>query len=137
MRIESGNAATQNIDDSICLVTGKSIAKRPPFKLELILLCLLRTGSDGMNQPEASIVYGETCLHSSVSALQHKHGIMINRIPESWPHRHGGKTYFKRYWLATAKDEVKALVLLNQIRSKRGMYPLQLRKYFELPNRAA
>ncbi len=131
------NAATQGLNDSICLVTGKSIAKRPPFKLELTLLCLLRAGGRGVNQPELNKAYGETCCHTVMSTLQNDHCIQIFRRSESWRHRHGAKTFFNRYWLADGKAEVMALCLLNQMRAKRGMYPISLGQYFELPNKAA
>lgn len=130
-------AATQNLNDSICLVTGKSIAKRHPFKLELALLCLLRAGKHGVNQPELNQAYGESCTHTVMSTLQNNRSIQIARRSETWGHRHGGKTFFNRYWLADGKAEILALCLLNHMRSKRGMYPIKPGEYFTLPNKAA
>lgn len=131
------NAATPKLDDSTCLVTGKFIAKRPPFKLEITLLCFLQVGKAGLNQPEANRLYGESCLHTSVSSLQNIHGICLFRQSEPWQHRHGGKTHFTRYMLMDGIAEVKAIALLNKLRLKRGMYPIQPSEYFNLPNKAA
>ncbi|MFW8589878.1 hypothetical protein ACOI22_03650 [Glaciecola sp. 2405UD65-10] len=132
-----GNAATHNLDDSTDLNTGKSIAKRPPFKLEISLLLFLRLGKEGMNGPEAYQAYGESCLNTTVSTLQNERGICFCRRSEQWTHRHNGKTHFHRYWLADGKAELMAISLLNELRNKRGMYPIQPRDYYNLPNKAA
>jgi hypothetical protein len=122
------------LDDSFCSTTGKRMAP-PPFKREITLLCFLRLGNIGMNQPEATEIYGDSCLNTSVSYLQNRNGITISRRLERWTHRHGGKTHFTRYWLACPKQEVKAVALLNKLRAKRGMYPIQPGEYFTLPNK--
>jgi len=131
------NAAFQNLNDDTCLVTGKSIAKRPPYKLEISLLLFLRLGKEGMNQPEANRAYGETCLHTTVSTLQNDYGIGLFRRSEPWKHRYGGSTHFTRYWLADGKAEPLAISLLNKLRQKRGMYSIQPSDYYNLPNKAA
>ena len=124
------------LDDSVCITTGKRLAP-PPYKQEITLLCFLRLGQSGMNQPEANELMGESCLHTSVSSLQNSKGITFFRRSEPWTHRHSGKTHFTRYWLACPKEEVKAVALLNKLRARRGMYPIQQSDYFTLPNKAA
>jgi hypothetical protein len=88
-----------------------------------------------MIQPDAAELYGETCLHTSASDLQNRNNIALAKRSEPWSHRHGGKTHFTRYWLARPKQEVKAVSLLNKLRAKRGMYPVQFDDYFTLPNK--
>ncbi|WP_293267698.1 hypothetical protein [Neptunomonas sp.] len=53
----------------------------------------------GMNQLEALQLYGETCLHSTVSDLANKSDYAFIRIDEPHRHQHGGNTHFRRYWL--------------------------------------
>ncbi|WP_372741025.1 hypothetical protein [Neptunomonas sp.] len=53
----------------------------------------------GMNQLETLRIYGETCLHSTVSDLANKHGSGLIRQDEPHTHQHGGKTHFRRFWL--------------------------------------
>lgn len=132
------NAATQYpLDDSIDPNTGKLIAKRPSYKREVCGLSFLRLKRYGMNQPEASRLYGETCLHTMVSTFQNEYGIQIFRRLEPWTHRHNGKTHFNRYWIADYQAELKMVSLVNRLREKRGMAPINFGEYFKLPNRAA
>ncbi len=128
------DATTYKLDDSTDLDTGKLIAKRPPYKLELSILCLLRAANDGINQPEANRAYGETCLNTVVSTLQNSHGIAISRKSEPWQHRHNGNTHFNRYWLGNEAGVLKAVSLLNRLRHKRNMSPVLQGQYFDLPN---
>lgn len=111
-------------DDNTSLDNCDVKPTRCPFKLEIALFSFLQLGKCGMNQPTAHAEYGESCLHTSVSTLQNLHGIQINRRSESWTHRHGGKTYFNRYWLADEEAEHKALVLLNALRKRRRLKPI-------------
>ena len=68
---------------------------------------------EGMNQLEALSLYGETCLHSTISDLANKQEYEFIRRDEPHIHQHGGKTYFRRYWLkAELIDKAK-----NHIRS--------------------
>ena len=74
-------------------------------------------------------------IHTTARSLPNLYGITSARRSEPWTSRHGGKTHFTRYWLACPKQEVKAVVLLNKLRAKRGMYPIQPGEYFTLPNK--
>ena len=81
---------------------NKKGAKRTPRKTPKYIICLkyfLANQADGLNELDALRLYGETCLHSTVSTLSNNHGISFKRKFE--PHRHqgGGRTHFMRYWL--------------------------------------
>jgi len=74
------------------------------------ILCLeyfISRQADGLNELDALKLYGETCLHSTVSTLSNNHGISFTRKFEPHKHRNGGKTRFKRYWLNDVNRAVK------------------------------
>lgn len=48
----------------------------------IVALKLLLTRS--LIQPEAHKIYGETCLHSTISTLSNKHGIAFSRKSEKY-----------------------------------------------------
>lgn len=58
---------------------------------------------------------GDTCLNSTVSALQHRYGIRIDRKTENVPNSFGGKTQVMRYFIAPDQRE-RALAVLGQMR---------------------
>ena len=127
-------AATHKSNDLI-LHTDESKAKRPPFKIEETLICLLQRGPIGLTQPEAHAIYQESCLHTVASTLQNDFGIQIMRKQE--PRLNKYRMPFTRYWLADVKAEVLAVCLLNAERFKRGMAPIIHGQYNDLTNRAA
>lgn len=49
---------------------------------------------------DALNLYGDTCLHSTVSDLERRFGLVFTREPVTHPHQHGGTTVFARYTLA-------------------------------------
>lgn len=62
-------------------------------------------------QLEALSVYGETCLHSTISDLYNNHGVGFERAPEPHQHQGGGTTYFTRYTLLeSSREKAQALV---------------------------
>ena len=97
---------------------------RPPFKLETVLLTFIDRGDLGMYQLEASKLYGESCLHTSVSILYHNHGIKFRRQSESIKNRVGTISNFTRYWFLDEGDEMRAKKLFNDFRNKRGLVSL-------------
>jgi hypothetical protein len=127
-------AATLKSNDLI-LHTNESKAKRPPFKLEETLICLLHRGPSGLIQPEAQDAYRESCLHTVISMLQNDYGILIMRRQE--PKRNKYRKPFTRYSLTDGKAEVLAVCLLNNLRFKRCMAPIVVGDYSTLINQAA
>ncbi len=65
--------------------------------------------SEGLNQLDAFDLYGETCLHSTVSMLANDRGIKFKRRREPHKHRGRGTTHFMRYWLNDNGQAVKML----------------------------
>lgn len=63
-------------------------------KYIITLQCLLNRS---LVELEAFNLYGETCLHSTISMLYNKKGIRFHRKTEAHKHQHGGITYFTRY----------------------------------------
>jgi hypothetical protein len=106
------NATSVN-QSSVLTQPVKSTKIRPPFKIELCIDELLIRGSDGMIELEALQAYGETCLHTTVSSLANRHGLLIDRKSEPHKHRRGGTTHFTRYSLIDDKSVAKALNLLK------------------------
>jgi hypothetical protein len=79
-------------------------------KYIITLFHLLERHSTGLNELEALCLYGETCLHSTISSLSNGHGIDFKRKRESHKHCGGRNTHFMRYWLA---DTNKAARLVS------------------------
>jgi hypothetical protein len=121
--------------NGLILHTDESKAKRPPFKIEETVSCLLKFGPSGLTQPEANGIYKESCLNTVVSYLHNECGIQINRKLEPAHNKH--RRPFNRYWLADSKAEVLAVCLLNNLRFKRGMAPIVPGDYSNLTNQAA
>lgn len=76
----------------------------------IVALSILMTRS--LTELEALSLYGETCLHSTVSTLWNSKGIGFDRVWEPHTHRAGGKTHFVRYTMK-AKYKAKAIGLLK------------------------
>lgn len=84
--------------------------EKQPSKLAKILRLLTRGVS--LNRFEAEN-HHDHCLHSTVSALQNNHGILIDRMTETVPCLHGKETTrVKRYWLERSLSNIKAATLL-------------------------
>jgi hypothetical protein len=95
---------------------------KAPFKIELCIDELIFRGPAGMIELEALQAYGETCLHSTISSLANRHGLIIDRKMEPHRHRRGGLTHFTRYSLVDEKSIVKARDILthySKIRNSR------------------
>jgi len=60
---------------------------------------------------EAFKLYGETCLHSTISTLANKKGVRFHRKSEPHKHQNGGVTHFTRYTLFDEdREKAKALI---------------------------
>lgn len=94
----------------------KAVSRKPPKKI--IALHYLMTRS--LIQLEASELWGETCLHSTISELCHTNGLEFDRVQQPHQHRHGGMAYFKRYTLKESSRSA-AQALLDQYQMPEGM----------------
>ena len=81
--------------------------KAPPKKA----LCLYHLCRRSLVQLEALSLYGETCLHTTISELANRHGLTIKRQQEAHRNQHGGTVYFTRYTLAPESQEAAADLL--------------------------
>ena len=61
---------------------------------------------------EAFRLYGETCLHSTISTLSNKKGIRFHRKSEAHINRSGGISYFTRYTIFK-EDKGKAYAMIK------------------------
>lgn len=82
--------------------------KAPPKKA----LCLYHLYRRSLVQLEALSLYGETCLHSTISDLANNHGLEFERKREAHTHQNGGTAYFIRYTL-TEESRPRAANLLK------------------------
>ena len=62
---------------------------------------------------EAFNLYGETCLHSTISTLSNQKKIRFHRKSEAHQHKNGGVTHFTRYTLFN-EDHYKAEILTRK-----------------------
>ncbi|MDO6565825.1 hypothetical protein Q4561_02025 [Alteromonas sp. 1_MG-2023] len=103
-------------------LTKTNIAEnKRPYKVELALNSILHNGPRGITQPEAFTSYRESCLHTTISSLKHEKGINFISQPDFNTVVYFNQKPFSRYWLASDKDRVNALKLLNAYRSNRGL----------------
>jgi len=98
--------------------------KRAPYKIEMCSMELLRRGLNGLVELEALTAFGTTCLHSDISTLYNKHGVIFKREPEPHQHIYGGSVTFTRYTPASLGDAQKLLAIANRCRIKRRLSPL-------------
>lgn len=69
-------------------------------------ICLYHLTRQSLTQLEALRLYGETCLHSTISDLYNNHGLIFKRRTEPHRHQHGGLAHFTRYTLE--RDSMEA-----------------------------
>lgn len=89
---------------------------KPPTKNEVALSHLL---DQSLNTFEANRLYGDTCLHSTISLFENSYGFSFRRSPERIANRVGTKVTVTRYRLMTDHEQ-KAKNLVRQLREKRG-----------------
>lgn len=119
-------------------LTKTNIAEnKRPYKVELALNSILHNGPRGITQPEAFTSYRESCLHSTISSLKHEKGINFISQPDFNTVVYFNQKPFSRYWLASDKDRVNALKLLNAYRSNRGLTKVSYEAWHKPDNKAA
>tara|TARA_R110001599_G_C12275986_1_gene662392 strand:- start:15142 stop:15525 length:384 start_codon:yes stop_codon:yes gene_type:complete len=96
-----------------------------PLKIEPITLAFIHRGRKGMNSIEAFYNHSDTCLNSTVSILVHRYGVHFKRTPEKIRNRVGAFSVFTRYSFLTDNDEEQAKSLVNSLRVKRGLAPIE------------
>lgn len=83
--------------------------RKLPKKIVALRLLVQRS----LIQPEAHFLYGESCLHSTISTLANNHAISFERVPE----RYGlHNAHFTRYKLSE-QSRATALALISQYES--------------------
>ena len=68
-------------------------------KLIAFLETLLDRGTQGLNTFEAHSLLNDTCAHTTVSNINKKYGIRLDRRYETYVNRNGRKTRLCRYWI--------------------------------------
>jgi len=111
--------ATSEIQSSVLTKPINCTKKKAPFKIELCIDELIFRSSGGITELEALQAYGETCLHSTISTLANRHGLIIERKMEPHKHRRGGLTHFTRYSLVDEKSIKKAHDILGHYSKRR------------------
>lgn len=76
------------------------------------IICLRYLLKRTLVELEAFRLYGETCLHSTISTLSNQKGIRFERKLEKHRHKGGGYTHFTRYKLIE-EDRSKALAIVS------------------------
>ncbi len=90
--------------------------KRPPTKHEAFVKALIERKS--INTFEANRIYGDTCLHSTISGFEKRHAVSIPRKAERVKTRHGKHVTVMRYHLSDI-ESMKAV--LAKLRKARGL----------------
>ncbi len=88
-------------------------AASEPVKIPKKALCLAYLMRCSLIELEALNLYGETCLHSTISELYNRQGLIFKRKPEAHQHRHRGTTHFARYTLAPDSRKAAAALLAH------------------------
>ncbi len=88
-------------------------------KLEVCLILLLTRHET--NTHDAGRAYNETCLHSEVSSIQKLHGIVVDRVRKKIPGARTNASY--AHYFITGDNRIKAMELVDKLRSKRNATP--------------
>lgn len=87
--------------------TGATSKKKLPKKIVALKHLLTRP----LVQLEAFNLYGETCLHSTISHFANKQGLVFIRERVPHKHRNGGTVYFMRYTLSeNSREKAQTIV---------------------------
>lgn len=89
---------------------------------ELRILSILETRS--LNRFEAE-VFGDHCLHSTISALHKRKGCLFDKQWESVPNRFGEETRVKRYTLTYIPEPLQ--LKLNEYKKEKGAQPSKVK----------
>lgn len=87
------------------------IQQRKPRKLTKWARCLHYLTQRPMFELEAFDLYGDTCLHTTVSDLKQRFGLMFKHEKVKHQHRGGGVAIFTKYTLAPESRERAAALL--------------------------
>jgi len=82
-------------------------SRTPPKKIVALYHLLNRS----LIELEALSLYGETCLHSTISELANRDGLRFQRQREQHQHQHRGATYFTRYTLEPESRQAAQLLV--------------------------
>jgi len=82
-------------------------SRTPPKKIVALYYLLNRS----LIELEALSLYGETCLHSTISELANRDGLRFQRKREQHHHQHRGTTYFTRYTLEPESRQAAQLMV--------------------------
>lgn len=100
--------------------TQLTLVKCPPK----YIVTLTHLINQSLNTFEANAIYGDTCLHSTISDLKNKMGFRIDKKTESITNRVGRKTHVTRYTLH--REDVKRAVNHIENHLKEKINPLKL-----------
>ena len=110
--------------DNAPKITQENIKPKPPTKQEVALLTLLEAGKHGLNTFEANDKYGDTCLHSTISAFRKFYSIDFSTNQECVISRVGTPVSVKRYFLLDELSIKASKKLIDYWRQKRNAPPL-------------
>ena len=112
--------ATPNGSSTNHLDSEHSRPVKDPTKLEVCLTLLLERLE--INTFNATWAYGDSCLHSTVPAIEKNHDIFIERVKKKAPRRKT-KASVGHYYLV-GDNRTKAMKLVDSLRSKRNAQPM-------------
>jgi len=109
---EGREAATSRPSQNPLAKDSDRESNKPAHKIIRVLSALTRRS---WNRFEAELYLHDHCLHSTVSSIQQKYGIIIARKFERVPGYMGLPTRVCRYWF-TPDQRVKALKIIGKKR---------------------
>jgi len=112
--------ATSNRSSTHHLDSEHSTLIKDPTKIEVCLILLLERHET--NTFDATRAYGDSCLHSTVPAIQKNYDILIDRVRKRAPRRKT-KANVAHYYLV-GNNRTKAMKLVDRLRSKRNAQPM-------------
>lgn len=103
-------------DDTTTSPSPDYLLRAAPAKISRVLVYLRHFGS--LNRFEAARKVGDTCLNSSIPALEGRHGLTFERQPEKSPNRWGEPTDCMRYSLPASEYERADRVIAHLFRRR-------------------
>jgi hypothetical protein len=82
--------------------TPKNTATKSLKKI-VALIHFIEVGGSGLFELEAFDLYGDTCLHTTVSDLKRSHGIEFEKRPHWHIRKNGQRVKFIRYFLKSVE----------------------------------
>ena len=112
--------STSNRSSTHHLDSEHSAPIKDPTKVEVCLILLLARRET--NTFDAARAYGDSCLHSTVPAIQKNHSIFIDRVKKKAPRRKT-KVNVAHYYLV-GDNPTKAIKLVDSLRFKHNNKPM-------------